>query len=142
MLFRSDERSTSLGLLVLRLGTGFLLLYGHGWGKFTHFAERSATFADPLHVGSATSLALVVFAEVFCALFVMLGLFTRLSAIPIVIFTLVAVFIQHAADPFGKKELAYFFMVSSVALFLTGGGRYSIDAWLARRAHRAPAARS
>ena len=27
------EVSTSLGLLVLRLGAGGLLIYGHGWGK-------------------------------------------------------------------------------------------------------------
>lgn len=141
MLFRTSEGFTSLGLLLLRLGTGFFLLYGHGWSKITHFAQRSATFSDPLGVGSATSLGLVVFAEVFCSIAVMLGLLTRLSVIPIVIFSLVAVLLQHAADPWNKKELALLFLVPCVALFFTGAGRYSIDAWLARRFSRTSSAR-
>lgn len=121
------ERMLSLGLLVLRLGAGGLLLYGHGWGKITKFAERAPKFADPIGLGSETSFALVVFAEVFCAAAVMLGLGTRLAAVPIVIFTVVAAFVQHGADPFGDKELAFVYGVPMLTLILTGGGRYSID---------------
>lgn len=46
---------------------------------------------------------------------------------------LVAVGIVHWADPFGKKEFALLYMVPFLTLILTGGGRYSIDGWLARR---------
>jgi putative oxidoreductase len=115
------------GLLVLRLGAGGLLIYGHGWGKITKFSERASQFADPIGVGPEASFALVVFAEVFCAAAVMLGLGTRLAAVPIVIFTLVAVFVQHAADPFADKEKALLYGVPMLALIFTGGGRYSLD---------------
>ena len=128
-----DERSRSLGLLLLRLGTGGFLIYGHGWGKITHFAERSAKFADPIGLGPWWSFALVVFAEVFCSIGLMLGLATRLAAIPIVIFGLVAVFVQHASGPFDDKELALLYMVPALALLFTGPGRYSLDAWIARK---------
>lgn len=136
---RWNEGMTSLGLLVLRLGFGGLLLYGHGWGKITKYAERAPEFADPIGLGSETSFALVVFAEVFCATAVMLGLGTRLAAVPIVIFTLVAGFVQHAADPFKQKELAFLYGVPMLALILMGGGRYSLDAviGLLRRGRRA-----
>ena len=125
---RWNERLLSAGLLVLRLGAGGLLIYAHWWAKITKFAERAPKFADPIGLGPEASFALVVFAEVFCAVAVMLGLATRLAAVPIVIFTLVAVFVQHAADPFADKEKALLYGVPMVALILTGGGRYSLDA--------------
>ena len=42
----------ALGLLLLRLGAGGLLLYGHGWAKLMHYSERAAHFPDPLGIGS------------------------------------------------------------------------------------------
>ena len=131
-----NERLLSAGLLVLRLGSGGLLIYGHGWGKITSFAERAPKFADPIGLGPETSFALVVFAEVFCAAAVMVGLGTRFAAVPIVIFTLVAAFVQHAADPFADKEKALLFGVPTLALVLTGGGRYSLDATIGRLRRR------
>ena len=134
----SNLRDTlrSLGLLTLRLGAGGLLLYGHGLPKVMHFSERAAGFADPIGVGPGAGLALVVFAEVFCSLFVMLGLATRLAAIPPVIFFLIAALIHHAADPWAKKELALVYLVAFLTLILTGGGRYSLDALFGRRRYR------
>ncbi|MEK7316715.1 MAG: DoxX family protein [Candidatus Eisenbacteria bacterium] len=122
-----NETIPSIGLLVLRLGTGGLLLYGHGLGKFMTFSKSAATFADPIGLGPVTSFALVVLAEFFCSIAIMLGLGIRLAAIPIVIFAVVAVFVQHAADPFGKKELALLYMVPALTLTLTGAGRFSLD---------------
>lgn len=128
----AKERLLSVGLLVLRLGAGGLLIYGHGWGKITKFADRAPKFADPIGLGPETSFALVVFAEVICAAAVMLGLGTRLATVPILIFTAVAAFVQHAADPFADKEKALLFAVPMLTLMLTGGGRYSLDAVIGR----------
>ena len=94
--------SLDLGLLLLRLLAGGMLLCSHGWDKIMHFGEYAASFPNPLGVGSTVSLGLVVFAEVFCSILVMLGLATRLSVIPIFFFLMVAVFIQHAHDPWAK----------------------------------------
>ena len=118
----------SIGLLVLRLGTGGLLLYGHGFAKFMNYSKRSATFPDPIGLGPELSFALVVLAEFFCSIALMLGLTTRLAAIPIVIFGLIAAFVQHGADPFGEKELALLYLVPALTLIFTGPGRFSLDA--------------
>ena len=117
----------SIGLLVLRLGAAGLLLYAHGWGKLTGFSAKAATFSDPLHVGSKTSLALAVFAEVFCAAAVILGIGTRFAAAAIAFMLLVAAFVVHADDPFAKQEFALVYAVSFVTLALTGGGRYALE---------------
>lgn len=119
---------TSLGLLILRLGTGFLFFYGHGLGKITRFSERLHTFSDPIGLGPEVSFVLVVFAEVVCATLVAIGLWTRFAAVPIVIFAIVAAFVQHIGDPFPKKELPLLYGIFALTLVLTGGGMFSLEA--------------
>ena len=116
-----------IGLLVLRLGLGLMMAFGHGWGKLMGFAERSASFSDPLGVGSVLSMGLTVFAEFFCALAVALGLFTRAAVIPLVITMMVAAFVIHGADPWGKKEFAMLYLVPLLTILLAGPGKYSLD---------------
>lgn len=123
-------------LLLLRLVFGGVMIYAHGWGKLTGFSERAAKFADPLGVGSEASLALAVFAEVFCAAALVAGLLTRWALVPLIVTMVVAVFVVHADDPFGRKELGLVYLAAYLALFLTGPGRWSIDAWLSKRLAR------
>jgi len=130
---RTGENAMSWALLVLRIGASALLVYGHGWPKLIHFSERVHHFANPIGLGSAPSFVLVVFAEVVCASLVALGLFTRPATIPLVVFFAVAAFVQHAADPFGKKELALLFAIPYVAVLIAGPGRFSLDALIRRR---------
>lgn len=122
------------GLLVLRLGAGGLLLGGHGWPKLARFAETAEVFPDPLGVGSTASLSLAVFAEVLCALAVMLGAATRAAAVPVVGMMFVAAFVQHGGDPWAKKEFALLYLIPFLTLALTGAGGWSVDArWRNRR---------
>lgn len=127
------EKARDAGLLFLRLTASAMMLFGHGWGKLAGFAEKSATFSDPLGVGSATSLSLAIFGEVFCPLFVALGLFTRLTAFPVVFTMLVAALLVHADDPWKKMEFALLFAVPFATLMLTGPGAYSLDRQLHKR---------
>ena len=140
----------SLGLLILRLGFGGYLMT-HGWGKLQNvLAGKLDAFGDPIGIGVAPSLLLVTFAEFFCALFVALGLGTRIFAIPVVIAMGVAAFVAHGSDPWtmgtaaqrfmageseswGSKEPALLFLVAFLSLALTGPGRFSLDHLIAER---------
>jgi putative oxidoreductase len=128
-----DTLRGSIGLLVLRAGMSAMLFCGHGWDKFTHLAARAQDFPDPLHLGSAMSLGLAVFAEGVCTVFVAIGLFTRWAVIPIVILFVVIVFIHSAQDPWKVKELAALYLVSFVAVFLLGPGSLALDSWISLR---------
>ncbi len=127
MLLRSDPINADLGSLILRLGAGGAMLIGHGWPKLADFSDRMGSFADPLGMGPTVSFILIVFAEVVCALLVMLGLWTRLAVIPLIIGMSVIVFIHLGDEAFGKKELALIYLVAFITLFFTGSGRYSVD---------------
>jgi len=131
----THARYVDLGLLVLRLGAGGLLLM-HGWGKVTDLVSGEPQFVDPIGIGPLPSLVLAAFAEFVCALLVTIGLKVRWTAIPVVFNMAVAAFVAHGDDPFGEGELALMYLVSFLALALTGAGRYSFDGWWKRRRRR------
>lgn len=117
-----------IGLLLLRVSLGASIFYGHGLPKWTRLIEGGEVrFSDPLGIGAETSFYLVLFAEGICFLFVILGLFTRLALIPLIIAMFVAVFVFHANSPFGDYEMSLIYFFGFVALFLIGPGTYSID---------------
>ena len=118
------------GLLLLRvLAAAFIIT--HGYPKLMQFfSDEPIQFANFMGLGPAVSLALSTFAEFVCAVFILLGLFTRLAAIPLVINMAVAAFYAHADDPFSVKEMALLYLLIFIFLLLTGAGRYSIDGYL------------
>lgn len=131
-LDRLRVRLPDVGLLILRVAVSAMML-NHGWGKLANFGAMAEGFSDPLGVGPTASLTLTVFAEFFCAIFVMAGFATRAAALPLLITMLVAVVIVHSDDPFSKKEFALLYAVPFLVLMLTGPGRWSVDAWLEPR---------
>ncbi len=120
------------GLLLLRVFIGLTMLFSHGWGKMMRMLDGDFGFADVMGIGEAPSLMLAVFAEVVCSSFLVLGLFTRFSLVPLIITMLVAVFYIHGDDPFAKQEFGLLFLIPYVTLFLTGPGKFSLDAKLNR----------
>jgi putative oxidoreductase len=122
-----SETSFNISVLVIRVTFGLMLLLNHGIDKLKTFGQRQHSFFDPFHLGSTPSLMLVLFAEVFCVVFVILGLFTRIMVIPIVITFLVAVFLAHKGQPVAKFEPAILFLAGFTGILMMGSGKYSID---------------
>lgn len=127
--------SPDVAILLLRIGAACLVMT-HGIPKLMRILDGNFGFSDPIGFGPTVSLFLVAFAEGICAIFVLLGLWTRVALIPLIINFIVVVFIAHANDPFGDKELGLFFLITFVTLFLTGAGKYSLDGGLSKRNRR------
>lgn len=121
-----------VGLLLFRAGVGSMMLV-HGIPKLLNFAERSASFPDPIGVGHTASLALAVFGEVGCSVLLILGAGTRLAAVPFAITMAVAGLVVHSGDPWDTREKAMFYLLAGVVLALTGAGRFSVDGLVATR---------
>ena len=126
-----DSRSSWL-LLAARVVFG-LLLMSHGIAKLQNFEALSATFPDPLGVGSRMSLVLAVFGEVVCAAGCVAGLLYRLALIPMIFTMCVALFIVHGDDPFAVKELAAIYLSVFVLMYISGPGNYALDRLIAER---------
>ncbi len=103
-----------------------------GYAKLMSFATKSSTFADPFHIGAPLSLGLVIFAEFFCSIFIVMGLFTRLACIPLIIAMSVVVFSAHQGDIFGKGGHGALFLGGFIVLLFTGPGKFSLDRMLGK----------
>jgi len=146
----SGGRSTSTGLLILRLGVGGFMA-SHGVGKLRLLLAGSFdVLGDPIGLGPVPSLVLVTMSELLCALLVVVGLGTRFAAVPVVFSMGVAAFVAHANDPLSaetaalaffagtsktwfSKEPALLFLIPFLALAFTGAGALSVDEWIRRR---------
>ena len=105
----------------------------HGYSKLQKLLAGNFQFADPIGLGPEISLGLAVFAEFLCSILIVLGLGTRLASIPLIVTMAIAAFITHGADPFGRKELALFYLISYTVLLLMGSGKLSVDRFISRK---------
>jgi putative oxidoreductase len=116
----------NFAMLVLRLGLGILML-SHGYGKLIHFNAMKGNFINFLGLGSTLSLVFDIFAEFFCSIFLILGLFTRLAVIPIMIAMSVALFKAHHGELFGAGERAAIYLACTITILFCGPGKISVD---------------
>lgn len=128
LTFLQADNGRNWASLVLRLSAGLMFL--HGWPKMMNFSELSSDFADPIGLGMSGSLALTVFAEVFCTAFIVVGLFTRVATIPAMICMAVAAFVVHGTDSLSDREASLGYLALYIAIFFLGGGRFSADNYL------------
>jgi len=116
-----------IGILILRVFAGLSLALAHGAGKLppaAGFVQYLGTLGVPVPPASAWAAAL---AEFCGGLLLAAGLLTRPAAIPVMFTMGVAAFVAHGGDPFAKRELALFFGVAALTIFLTGPGMLSLD---------------
>lgn len=112
--------------LLLRIGYS-LLLMTHGLPKLEKLFSNEIKFPDPLSIGDVNSLFLTVLGEFIAPLFVIIGYKTRLFSFFSAFTMLIAAFVVHFEDPFGKKELAILYLLGFVLVMLFGPGKYSVD---------------
>ena len=135
LLLGGDGGATAvsdLGLLALRLMTGLGLALAHGINKLPPSERFVSTVTEmglpaPLLFAWAAGLA-----EFAGGLLVALGLATRPAAAFALVTMAVVFFGRHGGDPFSEAEKAFVYGAAMLALMLTGAGRFSVDARLAR----------
>lgn len=124
---QKGTKSSNFAALILRIGFGALMIPYHGYVKLVEFNERKDGFVDLLGLGGTVSLSLAIFAEFFCSILLILGLFTRLATIPLLI-TMLVVFSVHNWELFGlKNELATAFFIGYLSILALGPGKFSLD---------------
>jgi len=121
----------NLGMVILRIATG-LLLASHGYAKLVKFNSLKYKFMNFMHLGSTASLSLIIFAELVCGILLILGLFTRLACIPIIIGMGVVVFIASHGQIFDSGERGLVYLAATLTILLCGPGRISVDGMMGK----------
>lgn len=124
-----------LGLLALRLTIGGLILL-HGVAKVVEPA--SLGFIQGLLSGAGLPGFIaygVYLGEVIAPLLIIIGLFTRLSAVIVAVTMVIVILLVHAGDVFSLNqvggsaiELQALYLFGALAIALLGSGRFAVKA--------------
>jgi putative oxidoreductase len=126
----TSNRTTDIGLLLLRVGVSLSLFLKHGLEKLTGYSRMVQHFPDPIHIGAHASLAYALVTDGICTILIAAGLFTRPASALLLINLLTAfVFVHHAAFfTDGHVELVAVYILVFAAILVLGPGGFSIDA--------------
>ena len=131
-LFSTSSYLSSVNLLLFRVVISASLMT-HGYGKLLRLIDGDIWSRTHFIFNEEISMALVVFGEFFAPLFVLIGVGTRIFAIPFIYTFCVIVFDVHWGDSFGKMEKGLMFLVSYVLIFLSGPGKISVDNLISKK---------
>jgi len=133
-----SPRQLDLGLLLARVVAGIVFAAHGGQKLFVYgFAGVTGAFGQMGVPLPGITGPLVGLVEFFGGLALIAGLLTRLAGFGLTVVMLGALFMVHlAAGFFAPNGIEFVLTLAGVATMLTvtGAGRYSVDALLARRA--------
>lgn len=143
LFFSTRPYNISFGILLVRIIIGVVMAF-YGYQKLINFEAMAASDfwakeVSFLGMSGKIPLALTIFAEFFCSLLVIVGLFTRLALVPLLIcmgyiIACVAKFSIITSGNNGTEvNTAFVYFVIYFAIYLTGPGNYSLDYKIANR---------
>ncbi|MGK0298733.1 MAG: putative oxidoreductase [Gammaproteobacteria bacterium] len=119
---------------MLRIGCGFMLVVGHGYGKM--FGEKARPFLGGLDffgIDLGVNMMWVAgFIEFYIGILIILGLFTRWAALLTATLMVMAYLSSHLAwfPTFNGGELATVYFLIFITIVAYGPGPFSLDAKL------------
>lgn len=133
------EKISWLAPLVARVSVGWVFLLS-GWGKLHNLGQVSAFFTQLGIPFPTFNASMVAATETLGGALLIIGLFSRLAALPLAITMIVAIAtaklgdVSSAADLFGLSE--FLFIVIFLWIIVAGPGCVSLDAYWCKRCRR------
>lgn len=133
--YQSEWRTgDALGKLVLRLTLGGLMLF-HGLSKLENPGTMDWITGQVTAMGLPDWVAYGVYVgEILAPILIIVGLFSRIGALMIVVNMVFALVIAHSAEFFALTEnggwaleLQGFYLFSALAILFMGSGRYALN---------------
>jgi len=120
-----------VGKLILRLTTAGLILF-HGTAKIIHGVSRIGDMLASSHIPSFVAY-FVYLGEVVAPIFIIIGLWTRIASLVVVVNMIVAIALVAYHNTFVLQQMGAwaleseaFYLLTALVVFLIGGGRYSV----------------
>lgn len=124
-----------MGYFFLRIFLGISFIY-HGMDKLSDGMFLFGNTLNSLGIPFPEMMGYTIaYLEIIAGASIVLGLFTRVSALIVMTIVYSAIFIAHFNDPFTIKELPALFFFVSLLYFLGGAGDHSLDAILLDKMH-------
>jgi len=135
ILLQSDLKSRvyNLALLFFRVAVAAELVFVHGLKKLGIGVVTPEVIPNPLGFPEALNNFVAIAANVYLPFLVIIGLFTRLAALPALAVTATGYFLMHFNDDPMVRDIPFMYAVSMLLIVLLGGGKYSLDNIIARK---------
>ncbi len=135
------DRFSWVGPLAVRLSLGAVFL-GTGWGKVHNLAQVTSFFTELGIPFPAVQATIVSGIELVGGTLIILGLFTRFAALPLLGTMVVAILTAKRPEIAGIRSLLAFeestYLAGFLWLFVAGAGKASLDALLFGRKSALP----
>ena len=124
-------KNTDVGLLIMRITFGTLMYYNHGHAKLLGGVDRwyglGGALTNLIGLESLRTFfgLMASLSESIFALFIVAGLFTRISS-SLLGFTMFIATLRHVLDG-DLPEMAILYLVFSFLIIVSGPGKYSLD---------------
>lgn len=126
-----NKSSNDLALLILRIGTGSLMLF-HGIHKALYGHDYIKSLLSQKGLPNIFWIGVPI-AEIIAPILLILGIFTRISTLLIAFVMLFSIYLAFGLEGFTindygglTAEFNIFFVFVGVALFLLGPGKYRL----------------
>jgi putative oxidoreductase len=127
-----ESKHSDLALLLLRIGVGIIFIYA-GWGKLTGI-EGTQEFFGNIGIPMAGIMAWVVaIVEFFGGIMVLFGAYAKIPYLLLAFIMVVALLTTKLGGEFPAARLDMMLLLTNIALFLMGSGRFSVDYKIANR---------
>ncbi|HRF75973.1 MAG TPA: DoxX family protein [Chitinophagales bacterium] len=129
-LFNANATYFNIGMLFLRIALGASFIYNHGFKKIADPSRWGKLGAEMqvIHIDFAPAFwgFMAAFSEFFGAVFIILGLFTRLSAFMLAFTMFIAFMAGNSPNDFNAYPFEM--MLVFITIMIIGPGKLSIDA--------------
>lgn len=120
-------------MLVFRIAVSVELMVAHGLKKIGVGVAEAEQVPNPLALPDALNQSVAVAANLFFPWLIIVGLFTRLAALPILGVTLTGYFVVHWNDSLLEKDMPFMYSIAYLLLLVIGPGKYSADYLIHRK---------
>lgn len=133
-MFNAGHTYSNLSRLFLRLFTGIMFLQ-MGVRQMTHFGEFANAVVGAMGLPGENALVAIIVLEIVCAVFIILGLFTRIALLPSIGVMIYAETVMIAATKVSSAGQMFIFEPGYPLMFLgifaymllAGPGKISLD---------------
>lgn len=120
-------------MLLFRASASLELMIVHGFKKLGIGTAETEKIPNPLHLPDAFNNVFAISANIFFPFCILLGLCTRLAALPVLAVTLTGYFVLHWNDAPLIKDTPGIYSLVFLLILVLGPGKYSIDNYIYKK---------
>jgi len=123
----------NFGILFFRVAIASELIVVHGLKKIGIGVTSPEVIPNPIGLPDALNNFVAIAANVYLPFLIIIGLFTRLAALPALAVTATGYFLMHFNDDPMVRDIPFMYAVSLLLIVILGGGKYSADYLLIKK---------